>query len=796
MTFTDSLWQDVSLSIRRLRRRPSFAGLAIGTLAFGVGINATIFTLLNSLSVSSIPYLESRRLVVIRHAPAVVFSSRSTSNEILNWAPRAQPFQTLTAYYRVLPGANLNGGLRPERVTLTATLPNFFRTLGIRPLFGADFASQSRGSAIISYRLWIMSFGASPETLGKQITLNGLPYTIEGIGPPGFSFPPGTDVWTTFSFKSTPKEGAVVFTDATVLGRLKEGMSLKTARAEMRDFSENLQELTQARLAPIILVPVSRFEGISLRDTFLILFGAAWLILLITCTTFGNLLFVHMVERRAEISVRVALGAGLARLVQQIMIDIFLLCLTGGTLGFLLTCFGVEAIRAFTRVLLPYPEAFHADVRVFGFAIGVSILAGSMSGIPSAIRVLCASRQRSLTHGDESYGTTHHPALNGALVAFEVATTVIVLVITGLSARSFANVLHVSLGYSPENVLTASIWPAGPRYAKDNDYYPHLLKKVLSIPGVEAAGATSFLPLAGGSGAHLRFRVSDSNRPSDPTVPVLFSTVTAGYFPAMGMSLLAGGNFTASDMQSGSKAAAIVSRTFASRYWPGRDAVGELIELGGREYHIKGVVPDVRPFSLDEDTNDSAQVYLAFPNSPLALSTIVIRSHVSLQDLLSTLRNEAARLNPHFPVYNIYTMKDRLSETLALRRMTLFSLGSMAACALFLGGIGLIAISSEQVAARMREISVRITLGAQASQLCRMIVTSSLKPILVGVCAGLGSALVLDRLLRAFLFRVSPTDPLTLSSVAFLSVGLAAFAVYLPTRRAVRQNPAEILRPK
>jgi putative ABC transport system permease protein len=700
----------------------------------------------------------------------------------------------------VAQGSNLFVKDHSEHVTWSQTQPNFFAVLGVPLTLGSDLPNTGTNDhAVISYSLWQDLFGGDTRIIGSPVMLGGRPLTVSGIAPKGFSFPADTQVWI------LPNVSAYngVFFFETIVGRLRNGVSQSQAQAEMRGFSQTVQKLAGRRVKPIIVVPLAGFDATSIRGTLLLLFGAAGTVLLIACANVANLNFSRVANRRRELAVRVAIGAGRARIMRQLLIENLALGLAGGAGGLLLAYWGVASVRRLGGEVLPRASEIHLDVRVLAFALGLSLLTGILSGLLPALRAMHANPAEALQEsGTHQSASRNRIQVSHVLVVSEIALALLLVAGAGLLIRSFVRVLQVSPGYNSDHVLTASILPMSLKIRQSGDPslpLREIVDRIAAIPGVEAAAATSQLPLKRDTGTSLRFTLVENAREivegGDSEV---FFGISPDYFRVMGIPLLQGRTFTRADAET-SRRVVVVSRSFVERYWPGQEIIGKHIATPASQsapktpWEIIGVVADVKPFTLERD-DGMAQVYMPYEQAPLTVTGLAIRSTLAPGELADSIRKAIWEVDPGLPDYDVHTMNDRISSSLARRRLILVLLATMAAFALMLSAVGIFAMTSSAVTVRVREIGIRMALGARPNDVLRMVLSQSLRLAVAGIVVGLAAAAALTRVLTSLLFDVHPTDPVTFVAVAFTLSAVTLLAAYFPARRATQVDPVRTLR--
>jgi predicted permease len=798
----ESFLNDLRYGARMLRKNPVFAAVASLTLALGIGASTAIFTIISALIFQTLPYPHPDQLVLLQRAPTQINNTATSFSTLpIDWADRVHSFQGITGYYSDALGVNLQIGDHSEHATWAEVQPNFFDVLGVRLALGRELPnSQENAHIVMSYAMWQNDFGGDPSLIGGPVSLSGRPYTLEGIAPKGFSFPSDTQVWV---LPSVSGGGKVIFFQR-IIARLKDGVSIPQAQNEMHGFSQIVEKLAGRRLKPIEVVPLAGFDATSIRSTLLLLLGAAGMVLLIACANVANLNFSRVANRRREFAVRMAIGAGRARLVRQLLVESVILGLVGGAAGLLLAYWGVAAVRHIGNDVLPRASEIHPDFRVLLFALTLSILTGVISGLLPALRAMRANPAEALQEsGSHQSASRQRVYVTRILVVAEIALALLLVVGAGLLVRSFVRVLQVPPGYDANRVVTTSIVPISVKTRETPNRpspFGEMLDRIAAIPGVEAAAAATQLPLKRETAPSLRFVLVENPREmKEGGDDELFFGISPDYFRVMGIPLERGRAFNASDTEQSSPVV-VVSRTLADRYWPGQEVIGKHIALHPysstaptQPREIVGVVADVKPFAL-ERLDGAAQVYLPYQQAPLMVQSLAVRSSLPPSQLATEIRKAINQVDPGVAPYNVRTMNDLLSASRARRRLILLMLATMAGLALTLGAVGIFAMTSNTVTLRVREIGIRMALGAQPQNVLRMVLGQSLRLAVAGIIVGIAAAIAATRLLTSMLFGIRATDPITFVAVACGLAAVTLLAAYLPARRATRVDPSVTLR--
>jgi putative ABC transport system permease protein len=797
--------QDLRYGARLLLRAPGFAAIAIAALAIGIGANTAIFSVVNTLLIQDLPYKQPDRLAVIweHNLPRDRKNNVVSPGNFIHWREMNQAFEDISAVGMTF-AVTLTGAGDPEELPFQFVSASFFPLLGVQPALGRSFtAEEDRPGArvvVISDRLWQRRFSADPGILSHPITLQGEPYTVTGVMPPGFYYMDKTvDVWLPvgFSQESRTPRGRWLM----VLGRLKPGVTFDRAQGEMARVHGELMRLFPdfntgwtARVVPL----KTQLTG-DVRPALLILLGAVAFVLMIACANVANLLLARATARQRELAVRAALGAARMRLVRQLLAESSLLAALGGAAGLLLAWWALHLLRAVAAERLPIPrlEAVGIDGWVLAFTAAAALLSGLFFGLVPALSASGLTLSEALKEGGRSGSASRGNRTRSIFVIVEVALALVLLVGAGLLVRSFMQLLNVNPGFDPSRTVTMRVGLPGSRYGEDAkrvQFFQRLFEKVDALPGMQAAGGISFLPLAG-LGAATGFEVVGRPTPPRGEGPVADVRVVAnGYFKAMGVPLLKGRLFIEHD-PGDSRNHVIVNETMARKYWPGEDPIGKRVKISwydDREDEIIGVVGDVRQAALA--TEARATTYWPYPRFAYPSMTLAVRTS---GDAAST-SNAVARLireqDPNLAVADIRTMEDVVSASVAQQRLTMLLLTIFAAAALLLAAVGIYGVIAYSVTQRTQEIGIRMALGARHGDVLRMVVGQAMALTAAGILIGGAGALLLTRLMTNLLFNVRPGDPLTFAVVAAGLGAVAAVASYFPGRRATRVDPVIALR--
>lgn len=805
--------QDVRYAVRMLVKHPGFTAVAALTLALGVGANTAIFSAVESILLRPLPYGHADRVVVLWEdnrmgdRPHNVLSPANFSA----WQEQARSFDQMAAFMDQR--YNLTGVGDPEEIASQLATPNLFELLGVDAALGrtfspADLEEGREDVTVISHGLWRRRFGASPEVIGRVISLNGTPVTIVGVMPPDFQWfiqensltGKPADLWRPLPFSEEMRVWRGRYLSA--VARLAPGVSLPEARAEMDALAERIErqhpESNKGWGATVL--PLREQLAGEIRPALLVLLGAVGFVLLIACVNVANLLLARAAERHKEIAIRSAIGAGRRRIVRQLLTESLLLALLGGALGLLLSRWCVEALVALGPDHLTGAGQIGVNGPVLAFTLAVSVLTGVVFGLAPALEASRVHLNESLKESSRgNAGSSRGRRLRDALIVAEVGLALVLLVGAGLMAKSFLRLQAVDPGFDAANLLTLRVSLPAASYPEDGDvvaFFEEAVGRLAALPGVESAGAVSALPFAD-LGAATGFTIEGRPEPAPGEEPGTgVRVVDEGYFRTMNIPVLAGRAFTEVEGRE-DRALAVINQAMARRHFPGENPIGKriFVQMKAEPYptEIIGVVGDARYRTLDEELEP--MVYWTPPQLTYGSMTFVLRTSGAPESLAAAARREILAIDKDQPVSDVRTMEGWLAESTSRTRFGTLLLGGFAALALLLAAVGIYGVMSHSVVQRQGEIGVRMALGAQGGDVLRMVIRQGLGLVLVGVVLGLAGALALTRVLSSLLYGVSATDPLTFAAIALLLTAVAAIACYLPARRAANLDPLVALRP-
>ena len=805
----EAIFNDIRYGLRTLMKRPGATIIALVTLALGIGVNTAIFSAVDSILLRPLPFKDPERIVSVweqtlklgihqnQAAPANFFDLRSQN----------QSFEALGAYGPL--DINLTGSGDPERLDGHLVTANVFSILGVAPALGRTFLPNEdqvgqEHVVVLSDALWQQRFNRDPSILNRNITLNGESFTVVGVMPRGFFFPAReTALWVPWAMEPDQASGRGDHY-LTLVARLKPDVTIERANADLDSIAQRLSAeypRTNEGLGFTAHALHRDYVG-DLRLPILILFGAVGLVLLIACANVANLLLAQATTRRKEIAIRIALGARRWTIVRQMLVESLLLACGGGLLGVLGALWSVQALAKLLPESLSKLQGVTIDARVLLFTLGVSVLTAVVFG---GVPALLASRTTpGATLSDvarDMAGGTSGRHVRRVLVVSEVALAVVLLVSAGLLIRSFQLLRQVDPGFKTENALTMRMVLPFPKYAKKETrsaFYDEVLRKVKDVPGVEAAGVITFLPLSF-NGMNFSFSVEGRAAPSDMNLPfALFRVVSPDYFRAMGIPLQRGRFFEANDSPD-SQPVVLINRRLAEHYWPGEDAIGKRLKVGPADspnawLTVVGVVGDTRQTGLYEQKLEFYVPYMQERRSFMAPRDLVLRTTSDPAGIAAAVRNAVWTVDKDQPVSNVRTMDQVFAAAISQERFQALMLGLFAALALVLACVGLYGVISYSVVQRTHEIGVRMALGAQSVDVLRLVIRQGMFLTFTGLAIGIVAGTFATRVLTDMLFGVTPRDPLTFVGVPVLLLFVAFVACYVPARRATRIDPLVSLR--
>ncbi|MEJ7576810.1 MAG: ABC transporter permease [Pyrinomonadaceae bacterium] len=807
-----TLLQDVRYGLRMLWKNPGFMLVAVIALALGIGANTAIFSVVNAVLLRPLSYPNADQIVTVWNTDLREGGEKGSvaAQDFGDWQKQNNVFAQMSAYH--YESFTLTGADQPERVSGARVTSGFTQVVGINPAAGRAFLPEEdeaevRGRvAIISDRLWQRRFASDPQALGKTITLNSEPFTVIGIMPPDFKFPSsGVDVWTPANLNYV-RQANTVNSFLSVVARLKPGVSLQQAQIEMETIARRLAEAhpDTNKHAGVRLVALHEQTVGKVRLSLLVLCGAVGMVLLIACANVANLFLARAAARRREIAVRTALGASRLRLIRQLLTESALLALAGGTMGLLLAVWGVDLLASAISANLPRAKEIGVDRQAFAFTLFVSLLTGFIFGLVPALQASKTELSVSLKEGSQSQTTSiSQGRFRSSLVVAQVALALMLLIGAGLFLKSFQHLRQLDAGFEPRQVLTMQLSLPEAKYSEGRQqiqFFDQALARINALPGVRAVGVVTNLPL-GHSKESSSFEV-EGRAPASPDEKrqANASTISPDYFRAMDISVTNGRAFTERDRRE-TPGVVIINRALARRFFSDEDPIGKHLIVVGRQERefygkpipreIVGITEDVR-FELEREADP--EMYMPYAQRPIEKMTLVVRTDGAPTGITTAVRGAVLEVDKDQPVYNIRTMEQWLTESVASHRLVMTLTSLFAGLALLLAGVGIYGVMAYTVAGRTHEIGIRVALGAQRRDVLRLIIGQGLRLAVLGVGLGLLGAFAATRVMASLLYGVSATDPLIFFGVAVLLAGVALLACYIPARRATKVDPMIALR--
>lgn len=804
----DSLRAHLKYAFRLIRRNPGFSFAVVLTLAIGIGGNAAVFTVTNAVLLKPLPYAQPDQLVLL---DAVHKSQGAPNGFTLNRYEMVRDHSRSLSSIAVVTADSLNltGAGAPQQAPVARASGNFFQTLGIRPEIGRLFSDndsrpEAAGVAVLSDAFWHRTFGGDPAVLGRTINLDSIPYTIVGVLPANTKFPfvSTADIWLPRYFEFslfTPERLRSGVGYLTAIARLAPGSTADSAAAEMhiidRQYAEQYAKMPDATTdieTRVISMEASAVANI--RSRLLLLSAAVGFVLLIACANAANLLLWRAVGRSREIALRIVLGASRATIIAQLLAESLVLACVAGVVGL---GFSFIALRLLVR-FSPDPavtSGIALDWHVLAFTVAISLLTGLGFGLAPALQMSRGEQQSSLrAEGTWSTSSRGQAVARSTLVIAQVALSLVLLIASGLLIRSFSRLLHTTLGFDPENLLTMNVSLPASKYTRPDQqvaFSRELLSKVVTLPGVRSAAVSSALP-------PIRYRASLVYAEGQPAVPmpqwpiITIEMVSPRWFQTLGVPLLSGRDFTDADAATSPKVA-IANQAFARSFWPNKNPIGKHVNLGRiNGWEVVAVSGDVKNNGLAPDPEP--QIYVPFAQLPWSRINLILRSSVEPHSLISSVRAQVLAVDPDQPVSNIRTAQELLEDWRAELRFTALLMGSFSVTAFGLALIGLYSVLAYSVAQRRRELAIRFALGAKKATVVQLVLQQGMGLVAIGVAAGMIVAFGVSHLMSSLLYHVNAVDPVSFVLAPLFFLATAALATYFPARRASSVSPWEALR--
>ena len=797
----NGLIQDMRYALRQLRKSPGFTLVAVLTLALGIGANTAIFSVVEGILLRPLPYHDSNQLARIWSTSNRSSSDVSSYPDFKDWADQNHSFQQMAAYRPQ--SFNFSGGDRPERIRGLLITANFFELLDVKPMLGRSFSRDEHELGrnhvvLLSSALWQSHFAGDPGVLGRSVKLDDQSYTVIGVLPSSFDFPP--DEAKGGVVLPLPPDMRRTHGFLYVFGRLKPDATLLSAQADLGAVARRLAGQYKEDKGQGVSVQSLQASFVSdYRPALMILLGAVGLVLLITCANVANLFLGRANSRQREVAVRASLGAGRLRLMRQFLTESLLIGGLGGAVGLVFAGWGVSVlVRLLTQSFSIHgTEAIGTNLRVLAFAAAISIMTGLISGLLPALFASKVNLSEGLKEGSRSVGTGRaHKRFRGALVVSEVALALVLLSCAGLLIRSLMLLTRVDSGVRTENVMAIDLSLTTAKYshtATRAALFSQILQRVERLPGVQSAAVVADVPLTQNEDS-LGFSIEGVPDPPDRKRSVRFNIVGPGYFTTLGIPLTQGRDFADNDAD-GTPMVIVVNQSMARRFWPNQDPIGRRITTDNKTwYSIVGIAGDVRQMGLRADSEP--EVYMSYLQDPFQWPylSLLVRASSNPVKLFPSIEQAVWSVDKDQPVSNPVTLDQARSRSIAQPRIAALLLGLFAGAALLLAAVGLYGVVSCWVAERTHDIGVRMALGAGWFDVFLQVVGRGLLLALAGTAIGLAGSLAATRVLASFLFSVRSTDPFTFAAVALLLICVALVASYFPARRAARIDPMVALR--
>ncbi|HEY7544764.1 MAG TPA: ABC transporter permease [Blastocatellia bacterium] len=795
--------KDVRYAARLLIRQPGFSMIALVALALGIGANTAIFSVVNTVLIRPLPYKNPERLVAVWETFPNVgkLENPVTPANFFDWKEQCQSFEDMTYY--VSQPLTLTGGGEPEKIEGVYSADNFLHLFGVEAAMGRIFMPGEAtragdfGAAVISYGLWKRRFGSDPDIIGKQINVDTYAVQIVGVMPASFQYPSKEiDLWvpTAMSAEVARQRNAAHY--LRVVGRLKEGVSYEQADAEIRSIAARLEEqypATNRNLGARINPLREQFFG-GLRLALFILLAATAFVLLIACANVANLMLARAASRQREIAIRLALGAGRWRIIRQLLTESLLLSVAGGAAGLLMALWSLEALKSMMPATILQAGDVSIDGRVLAFTFLISILTGIFFGLAPALQATKPALNETLKEGSRDSGTRRSKRLRSLLVVAEIALVLVLMIGAGLMLNSFLRLQRIDPGFKSENLLTMEVYPPYSKYPDTERraaFYDQLIARVEAMAGVESAGVVNVLPMKTALG---EMRYITDHQPQPKFFNAIPTVISPDYFRTMGISVLKGRDFTSDDTQ-GKPGVIIINEAMARKVWPDEEPVGKRLKMGVPENPWLTVAGVVRDVQLAPGADPPPQAYMPYAQIPnFGPRYLVVRSASDPTGLIAVIRDEVSAVDPDQPLASASLMEEVMSESLSRQRFNMALLVIFAALALALASVGIYGVMSYTVTQSTREIGIRLALGAQPTDVLKLVTKQGFLLTAAGVGAGVVASFALTRLMSNLLYGVTATDPLTFVFVSMLLLLVAMLACYIPARRATRVDPIVALR--
>jgi predicted permease len=809
LPFLETLLQDLRFAFRVLRKSPQFALTVVITLALGIGVNTAVFSIVYGVIFRPLPYPQPQQIVQLTESsPRGADEEDVTYQELQFLKQRSSAFQFLAGY--TVQGYNLGAaGSKTERVKGLPVSADYFSVLGIKPFLGRDFLpEENRGAgahvAVLSYGIWKRQTGGDPEIVGGTITLDGEPFSVIGVMPPGLEatvdpiLPGATDVWTPLALVAqTAAQGENV----AVLGRIRQGISFAQARAQVGGMTAEFRKAFPNELGPTTRLSIERYQAMlssDVRTILLVLFGAVGFVLLIACANVANLLLGRAAVRTREFAVRTALGASRKRLVRQLLTESILLSVLAAFLALLLALIGMQSLVSLSPSDLPRVSEIHLDGWAMAFTLALGVGTGVLFGLAPAFRASSGEAFDKMGEATARVSSGRWQArFRAALVVSEVGLSLVLLTGAALLIETFWHVLSADPGFNPTRVLSIEVYLSGSHYDSTSAvarYYDQAVQRIEALPGVQSAAVVGDgLPLQRG----LNMGVAVRGKQDLPTFGL--RSIQADYFPTLSVPLIVGRAFTLEDNEQAPHVA-VISESAAHVLFPGRNPRGELLHTAGSDWQVVGVCGDVKSY-LDQPAEPTIYVPLGqMPFSAMRAfaswfaTDVVVRTSADPLALSHSIEQQLQAINPSIGIGHIRSMDQVRSSAVAMRQFNMTLLSIFGGLALLLAAIGIYGVIAYSVTQRIHEIGVRMALGAKRSDVLRLMLTQGMILAGLGIVFGIVGALALTRFLEGYLYGVKPTDPIAFAAPDLLLAAVAVLACSIPAWRAMKVNPLIALR--
>lgn len=821
LPFLETLLHDLRFAFRTLRKSPGFTGVSILTLALGIGTTTAIFSVIYGVLLRPLPYSESSRIMAVFEVNNHGTWSHLADPNFDDFRDQNHSFEAIAKYNSDT--VSVSGASQPTRTMVAGITPDFFKVFRVQPILGRDFTADDnkRGAApvaLASYGYWKQYLGSPMNLSQSHLRIGNAVYSVVGVLPAGFSFPPDVALWLPADLEG--ENTSRTSHNYLAVGRLRDGVTEQQASGDISAIARRIHETSSEQgeylLKDAAVVPLQDSLTGKVRSPLLILLGAVGLLLLVACANVANLLLAQASVRERELAVRSALGAARGRLIRQFLTEAFLLSLLGGGLGVVAAFLGIKGLIDLAPENLPRLDSVSISIPVLLFALMLTTAVAAGLGAFTAVRATSGDLRSGLEEGGRGQaGSQSSQRIGRAIVAGQIAVTLVLVIGAGLLGRSLLKVLELNPGFRIDKIITMDVslpwadWTDFKAKAGQAIFFSNLIDRLKQIPGVRNVGATSGLPLDEGGGLpDGQFMLMTQNEvPKNPNdLAALaqqkerlgtadFGVVTAGYFQVLQIPLIRGRIFDEHDGPD-SPHVAVISESLARERWPGQDPIGHTVEFGNMDGDLRlltivGIVGDVHNYSLDLPSRPT--VYVNLFQRPRSAITVTLLSDADTQMVTSEARRILHDLNPDIPT-RFRTFPEIYSASLGSRRFNVILIGFFGIAALLLATAGVFGVMAYSVSRRTREIGVRVALGAGSREVLGMILGQGMRTILIGVAIGLAGSLALTRSVQSLLFGVTPTDPLTFAAVILLLVGAALLACYIPARRATKVDPMVALR--